>query len=75
MNARPKRTDAAEAIPVLGIACPHCGSHLDSVFFTRRIAGQILRVRKCGQCRSAVRTSERIVATHVPRRRDKPAAH
>lgn len=60
--------------PPSGIPCPGCGHLLNNVLFTRKAAGQILRVRKCEKCRRRVRTSERIVCTNSPGRDDSNAA-
>jgi hypothetical protein len=63
---------ATEA-PRPGILCPGCGNLLGSVLFTRPVANQILRVRKCANCHRRVRTSERIVCSNSPGRGDLPS--
>lgn len=62
--------------PSAGLLCPVCHTLLDRVLFTRKVAGQILRVRKCPrpECRRRVRTAERIVSTNASARDEGSAA-
>jgi hypothetical protein len=44
-----------------GITCPLCGGVLETLLFTRKVPGRILRVRKCEPCRRRWRTAEQII--------------
>ena len=63
---------AESPAPPLGISCPQCNTALETVLFTRKAPGQILRVRKCEPCKRRWRTAERIIPG-VPRGRDEAA--
>ena len=56
MNSRP---GSAAPLASSGIACPSCGASKSRVTCTLRLAGIVLRHRKCRKCKTSWKTQER----------------